>query len=174
MCDTSIRQQRILWKSVGWTIQSVLLDIAAWWRIHRVIKAFYMVFALLMIYLRASGQTFGLSVLEEIMPWWSVVFIFAMTVVYLEDGQPVGWYVASLVPMLVYVLAVLYGVVTGTLSLTGLLSVTYLIFGCLGFASGIYGAWRVRQLISTVRELRLSLEHAGIVDREVLSGGAGN
>ena len=147
-------------------VQTLLLDIASWWRIHRIIKAFYVVFAMLLIYLRATGEPIGLTVLEEIMPWWSVVLIFGLPAVYLEDGQPVGWYFVSLVPMFVYALALFIGVMTGTLSPIGLLPVAYLIFGCLGFMSGIYGAWRVRQLIYTVRQLRRALERSEINDPE--------
>jgi len=157
-----------LWRvqlvTVAAAIQSVLLDVAAWWRIHRVIKAFYMVFAMLLIYLRATGEPIGLTVLEEVVPWWSVVLIFSLTAVYLKDGQPVGWYFISLVPIFIYSFALFVGVMTGTLSLIGLLPVAYLVFGCLGFMSGIYGAWRVRQLITTVQQLRQALEHTDWYD----------
>lgn len=170
--DNNLWQVQLM--MMGQAVQAILLDVAAWWRIHRVIKAFYVVFAMLLIYLRTTGEPIGLTVLEGIIPWWSVVLIFGLTAVYLEDGQPVGWYFVSLVPIFIYSLALFVGVMTGALSLIGLLPVAYLVFGCLGFMSGIYGAWRVRQLIATVQQLRRALERTEWHDPEEGYGRTGD
>lgn len=133
-------------------------DLIAWWKIYRVIKAFYIVFAFFLIYLRGTEGVFGLLVIEQAIPWWLLIALMGAVVVILEAGQPVPVYAAALLPMLLYDLALLYGVLYRHVPLVGFLPVVYLTFGCLGFISGIYGTWRVRGLIARLKRFEQALE----------------
>ena len=147
------------------------LNTIGWWKIYRVIKAFYIVFAFLLIYLRSIGDVIGLTLLEPAMPWWVLVAVIGLVILVLEAGQSIVLYFATLLPMFIYSWLLLYGVLQGKLPRVGLLSAMYLGFGCLGFVSGIYGVWRVRHLIARIKRLESALEQHRQMMQEVVDHG---
>ena len=140
-----------------WIAGQSIVRVAAWWKIYRVIKAFYIVFICVLIQLRGSGRISGLSIIEMAMPWWSFILLIGAVILVLESGQPVWIYFGSLLPMFLYVLALVYGMIHSALPPVIVLPVVYLGFGCLGFVSGIYGTWCMRNLINRVVELEHNL-----------------